>query len=440
MDLASIQDKAKTNSNRDANEIKDPLLSPTLENTFKSKKSKFAQMIENDPLGGSPSSKFALMQKEPLPTKQFKADRNGNRARNDLITDISFLDYTDLDLLSVKNATTNYLLIQNRNELYRYIWAMFCNTQIIEAYKISPFKFSNFITEVDKYYSKNNNPFHNFQHGLTVMSTAYNIFKISNLNKYFSQTGVTSLLFAGLMHDIEHTGRNNMFEINRSGKLSVRYNDDSVLENHHSARAFQIISQKDFNIFENMHQNNFPSFRKFVIRSILSTDIKKHFTELAIFKDKLDNGDLNPFENSENQDDFLLMIGIFIHCCDLYTPTLSVESSFMWSHRVNQEFQMQSKHEAELGLPLTPFLIGLDDIKKVANSEKFFIKSIVKPLWLEMDRFLQGVLSERLKNIETNLNTWEMVLNNQITVNEGMIEPVQSSKIKPEEEENDQQL
>jgi len=50
------------------------------------------------------------------------------------------------------------------------------------------------------------------------------------------------------------------------------------------------------------------------------------------------------------------------------------------------------------------------------------------------------VLGERLKNIETNLNTWEMVLNNQITVNEGMIEPVQSSKIKPEEEENDQQL
>ena len=182
------------------------------------------------------------MQKDPLPTRQFKADRNGNRARNDLITDVSFLDYTDLDLLSIKNATTNYLLIQNRNELYRNIWAMFSNTQIVEAYKISPFKFSSFIMEVDKYYSRMNNPFHNFQHGVTVMSTAYNIFKISNLNKYFSQTGVTSLLFAGLMHDIEHTGRNNMFEINRSGKLAVRYNDDSVLENHHSARAFQIIS------------------------------------------------------------------------------------------------------------------------------------------------------------------------------------------------------
>lgn len=79
-----------------------------------------------------------------------------------MISDVSFLDYTDLDLISIKNATTNYLLISNRHELYRHIWAMFSNTQIIEAYKISPFKFSSFIMEVDKYYSKMNNPFHNF--------------------------------------------------------------------------------------------------------------------------------------------------------------------------------------------------------------------------------------------------------------------------------------
>jgi hypothetical protein len=59
---------------------------------------------------------------------------------------------------------------------------------------------------------------------------------------------------------------------------------------------------------------------------------------------------------------------------------------------------------------MTPFLIGLEDIKKVANSEKFFIKSILKPLWLEMDRFLQGALHERLKNIDINFNHWEMVL------------------------------
>jgi 3'5'-cyclic nucleotide phosphodiesterase len=89
------------------------------------------------------------------------------------------------------------------------------------------------------------------------------------------------VLFGALMHDIDHTGRNNMFEINRQGKLSIRYNDNSVLENHHTARTFSILADRKYNIFENMHQNNFPNFRKYVIHSILSTDIKKHFTELA---------------------------------------------------------------------------------------------------------------------------------------------------------------
>jgi hypothetical protein len=120
----------------------------------------------------------------------------------------------------------------------------------------------------------------------------------------------------------------------------------------------------------------------------------------------MDTGDFNPYESSENQEDYTLMIGVFLHCCDLYTPSLPIEKSMQWSHRVNLEFQMQSKHEKELGLPLTPYLVGLEDIKKVANSEKYFIQAIVKPLWLEVDRFLQGALHERLKNIDNSFNTW----------------------------------
>jgi hypothetical protein len=218
------------------------------------------------------------MNQEPL--KRFIADRTAKRDKKDKLLDISFLDYTDIDLLDLRNCTTNYLNINEDKLLYKHIWAMFSNTQIVDSYMMSPYTFSKFIVEANKYYSKNKNPFHNFKHGITVMSTAYNIFKISNLKKYFSQTGLTSMLFAGLMHDIDHTGRNNMFEINRAGKLAIRYNDDSVLENHHSARAFRILAQREFNIFENMHQNNFPNFRKYVIHAILSTDIKKHFTEL----------------------------------------------------------------------------------------------------------------------------------------------------------------
>lgn len=70
------------------------------------------------------------------------------------------------------------------------------------------------------------------------MNAAYHMLRTTLLPKYFGKTGTAAFLYAALMHDVDHTGRNNMFEINSASKLAIRYNDDSVLENHHSARAF----------------------------------------------------------------------------------------------------------------------------------------------------------------------------------------------------------
>lgn len=286
---------------------------------------------------------------------------------------------------------------------------MLSNLQIVDNYHISPHKFTSFIKETHSYYERNNNSFHNFRHGVTVMNQAYSLFKISNLAKYFTQTGITAFAFAGLMHDIDHSGKNNLFEVNSWSKLAVRYNDNSVLENHHAARTFKILEQREFNIFEKMHQEDYPAFRRYVLHSILSTDIKKHFTELPEFKERIDSGDFNPYEDDDNIKDFLLMIGVLLHCCDLYTPVLPWKDSVMWSMRLNKEFRAQTSEELELGIPLTPFLVGLDDKQKLANSEKGFIGGIVTPLWLEVDRFLQGALQDRLKNIENNVKNWEKI-------------------------------
>ena len=43
-------------------------------------------------------------------------------------------------------------------------------------------------------------------------------------------------------HDIEHGGYNNAFLISTNDRLSLRYNDHSVLENHHASVAWGIIS------------------------------------------------------------------------------------------------------------------------------------------------------------------------------------------------------
>ena len=48
-------------------------------------------------------------------------------------------------------------------------------------------------------------------------------------------------MIASVAHDIGHPGVNNTFLINSNDELAIRYNDISVLENHHASSLFKIL-------------------------------------------------------------------------------------------------------------------------------------------------------------------------------------------------------
>ena len=51
-----------------------------------------------------------------------------------------------------------------------------------------------------------------------------------------------------------------------------------MLENHHAAKAFKILCNEECNFLEDLDDNDYKEFRKFVISNILYTDMKRHFT------------------------------------------------------------------------------------------------------------------------------------------------------------------
>ena len=57
-----------------------------------------------------------------------------------------------------------------------------------------------------------------------------------------------SMILSGSIHDFEHPGYNNMYLVNSKHKFALRYNDISVLENHHVAASFKLLNQKGFNV------------------------------------------------------------------------------------------------------------------------------------------------------------------------------------------------
>lgn len=160
-------------------------------------------------------------------------------------------------------------------------------------------------------------------------------------NQILSPLASSSLLFSGLMHDIDHPGWSNMFEINSQSELSIIYNDSSVLENHHSATAFKLLASQKTNIFSSLGREEFMFFRKSVITGILATDIKNHFVVIKKIEGKIKDDFFYPSSMGEDEqciEDYYLLLKLLTHTADLYIPTLCLETSLKWTQMVNLEF------------------------------------------------------------------------------------------------------
>lgn len=295
-----------------------------------------------------------------------------------------------------------------------HAWKMFTSLGLDSNFKIDSQKFLSMVAEAEISYNKRNNPYHNFNHGMTVLNGAFYFMSETYAGTFYSPLGKLAMLFAALMHDVDHTGYSNGYEKNNLSALAITYNDQSILENHHCATAYRIVLQEKNNIFKEISKTHQGQVREIVIKAILSTDVTKHFQILEKFQVKLDNNALQP-DFDGNPDDHHLLSGMIIHTCDLYVPTKPTAVSTKWTALVNKEFINQNLKEKELGLPETPFYKNLTDIKVMARSENSFISNIVSPLWKQLDRFVNGELALILKNIETNQNYWKKVFESEET-------------------------
>jgi hypothetical protein len=52
---------------------------------------------------------------------------------------------------------------------------------------------------------------------------------------------LAAILIGGACHDHEHPGFNNAYLIETKNEIAIRYNDISLLENHHVASTFAIM-------------------------------------------------------------------------------------------------------------------------------------------------------------------------------------------------------
>ncbi|XP_078405360.1 cGMP-inhibited 3',5'-cyclic phosphodiesterase 3B isoform X6 [Cetorhinus maximus] len=188
-----------------------------------------------------------------------------------------------------------------------------------------------------------------------------------------------ALYVAAAMHDYDHPGRTNAFLVATNAPQAVLYNDRSVLENHHSAAAWNLfMSRSEFNFLANLDHVEFKRFRFLVIEAILATDLKKHFDFLAEFNSKQVNEVNNPGIDWTNENDRLLVCQVCIKLADINGPAKMRELHLQWTEGIVNEFYEQGDEEASLGLPVSPFMDRSSP--QLAKLQESFITHIVGPL------------------------------------------------------------
>lgn len=130
-------------------------------------------------------------------------------------------------------------------------------------------------------------PYHNREHGFHVLLSVNKMIDMMVSQQTGQKAPVTfglrhdpvallALLFAALIHDVEHQGIPNRQLAQEDDRLAVLYNDQSIAENWSIYVAFSEWLQDEFNAVRKVifpEKDEYFRFRKIVVNLVLTTDI-----------------------------------------------------------------------------------------------------------------------------------------------------------------------
>ena len=119
------------------------------------------------------------------------------------------------------------------------------------------------------------NSFHNVRHVFCVAQTAFRFLIESHARAaLLHDLDALALLLAAMCHDLEHPGTTNAFQVNTGSALAIRYNDASVLENHHAATGYALLDA--CGMLAPLSGEERRSLRRTLVDAVLATDMSKH--------------------------------------------------------------------------------------------------------------------------------------------------------------------
>ena len=168
--------------------------------------------------------------------------------------------------------------------------------------------------------------------------------------------------------------------------------------------------EENCNPFKGWSPERYAEARATMVYAILGTDMKFHFDHMSKFKTRYSAG---AYE-SPSRTDVRLLLAMCLHAADVSNPTKHWRLATEWTVRGMEEFFRQGEKEAELGLPISPFM----DRNKtdIAQCQAGFVSVLIKPFFDEWTTFLGDLGDESAPehssriiytNVVQNIEQWK---------------------------------
>lgn len=292
---------------------------------------------------------------------------NINEKYPEIIAELNRIADINFNVFILSKASNNMELMVLMNHLLRLY-------NFKETLDINTTNYKNYFYVINTHYRKN--AYHNSIHGCDVTQTFYFMMKTCNVDVicHLTDLDIFSCYFASAIHDLDHPGNNNNYEIAVGSTLALSYNDKAVLENYHLCKAFSLAKKPGCDIFENFNLQTYNLCRALIINMVLSTDMANHFLDLNLIKTRVKAEDFNP-SGSDKQ----LLLNELIHAADISNPLKPWDIYKEWVIRVFKEFFSQGDKERDKGLKIS-FLCDRHTVN-IPEAQIGFIENIVFPLY-----------------------------------------------------------
>ena len=142
------------------------------------------------------------------------------------------------------------------------------------------------------------------------------------MTKYLRKVDMLAILIAGLCHDVDHPGNDNLFEINRDTELARIYNGESVLENHHAYTTMALLRKPELNFLEDIPLATQKELKRTIVRSILTTDMSHHIELIEWLHDLIKDDIMHmlasgKMKDSEKKNTIMKICQCIVHLGDL---------------------------------------------------------------------------------------------------------------------------